>query len=79
MASAKYMNFVMYNGICIMTCNARGSYEERLQQLELPTLEGRRRRGDAIEIYKYLHKKWDIDCNDLFKIELLYSNNHTCH
>ena len=32
----------------------RGSYEQRLQQLDLTTLEERRRRGDAIETFKYL-------------------------
>ena len=34
--------------------NVRGSYDERLQQLELTTLEERRLRGDAIEVFKYL-------------------------
>ena len=32
-----------------------GTYEERLRQLELTTLEERRSRGDAIEVYKYLN------------------------
>ena len=31
------------------------SYEERLRSLKLPTLSYRRLRGDAINVYKYLH------------------------
>ena len=34
------------------------SYEERLRKMDLPTLEYRRKRGDAIEAYKYLHGKY---------------------
>ena len=30
-------------------------YEERLKQLELPTLVYRRARGDMIEVYKHFH------------------------
>ena len=37
------------------------SYEERLRILNLPTLEYRRNRGDAIEVYKYLHGKYTVD------------------
>ena len=48
--------------------DVRGSYEERLQQLELTTLEERRRRGDAIEVYKYLRGFLDVDKETLFKI-----------
>jgi hypothetical protein len=33
------------------------SYEARLRMLDLSTLEYRRNRGDAIEVYKYLHGK----------------------
>ena len=29
------------------------SYEDRLRKMDLPTLEYRRSRGDAIEVYKY--------------------------
>src|SRR5664279_2848561 len=37
------------------------SYEERLRKMDLPTLEYRRKRGDAIEAYKYLHEKYRVD------------------
>ena len=46
----------------------RGTYPERLEQLDLTTLEERRIRGDAIETYKYLHKIWDIDSSALFTL-----------
>jgi hypothetical protein len=34
------------------------SYPERLKQLHLPTLAHRRRRGDMINVYKYLHNQY---------------------
>ena len=40
------------------------SYEERLRILDLPTLEYRRNRGDAIEVYKYLHGKYTVDATE---------------
>ena len=48
--------------------DVRGSYEERLQQLELTKLEERRRRGDAIETYKYLRGFLDVEMHTLFEI-----------
>ena len=48
--------------------NVQGSYPERLQQLGLTTLEERRIRGDAIEVYKYLRGFLDVNKNDLFTI-----------
>lgn len=36
------------------------TYEERLELLELPSLEFRRKRGDMIEAYKYVHGKYDV-------------------
>ena len=41
--------------------DVRGPYEERLQQLELTTLENRRVRGDAIEAFKYLRGFLDVN------------------
>ncbi len=35
-------------------------YEDRLQALNLPSLAYRRMRGDAIEIYKYTHGKYNV-------------------
>ena len=37
------------------------SYQERLRELNLPTLEYRRRRGDLIQMFKILHGIDDID------------------
>ena len=37
---------------------AKLSYEERLRRIDLPTLEYRRLRGDAIETYKFLTGKY---------------------
>ena len=48
--------------------DVRGSYAERLQQLELTTLEERRSRGDAIETFKYLKGFLDVDKETLFTI-----------
>ena len=35
-------------------------YPERLRKLRLPSLEHRRKRGDAIEMYKYLHGHYKV-------------------
>ena len=48
--------------------DVRGSYPERLRQLNLTTLEERRIRGDAIEVYKSLHGSLDVPKDSLFKI-----------
>ena len=45
-----------------------GSYPYRLQQLDLTTLEARRSRGDAIEVFKYLRGFLDVDKDTLFKL-----------
>ena len=37
------------------------SYEERLRKLNLPTLCYRRKRGDMIEMYKFMNNKYDVD------------------
>ncbi len=36
------------------------SYEDRLRALKLPSLAFRRMRGDAIETYKYTHRKYNV-------------------
>ena len=47
----------------------RGSYPERLQQLDLTTLEERRSRGDAIETFKCLKGFLDVETEPLFTID----------
>ena len=43
-----------------------GTYQERLDQLGLTTLEERRKRGDAIETFKYLRGFLDVNSESLF-------------
>ena len=42
-------------------------YEERLRKLKLPSLVYRRKRGEMIQTYKYMHGEYDSDCNKIFK------------
>ena len=44
---------------------AKLSYTDRLMKPDLPTLVYHRNRGDAIEVYKYLHGTYDIDSTDI--------------
>ena len=41
-------------------------YEERLEKLEMPSLEERRRRGDLIQCFKTMNGHGDIDPNTWF-------------
>jgi len=38
-------------------------YDERLKRMKLKTLKQRRQRGDMIEVFKYMNKKYNV--NDL--------------
>ena len=42
------------------------SYQERLERLDLTTLKERRERGDAIEAYKILTNKYDVEASTWF-------------
>ena len=42
-------------------------YIERLRQLKLPTLVYRRHRGDLIQVYKILSRKYDLDDGAFFQ------------
>ena len=45
-----------------------GSYEEKLQILNLPSLEQRRKRGDMIETYKLVHGLENMDAKKFFTL-----------
>ena len=49
---------------------AKLSYEERLKKLDIPSLSYRRFRGDMIEVHKYLHGLYFIDCSDILPIHI---------
>ena len=51
------------------------SYQERLSQIKLPSLEFRRLRGDYIEVYKIIHQLYDPVTTD--KLLTLDSNKNT--
>ena len=46
------------------------SYEERLKECGLTTLDTRRLSGDQIEVFKILHGQENIDPNICFKINI---------
>ena len=58
--------------------DVKGSYQDRLQQLNLTTLEERRSRGDAIEVFKWLKGFLDVDRDSIFAIKEA-SNPRTRH
>ena len=43
------------------------NYEERLQVMKLPSLRYRRKRGDLIEVYKYINEYYSVNKNLLCK------------
>ena len=52
-------------------------YESRLRTLKLPSLEYRRIRGDMIEVYKILYKKYDpLTTHNLFTLDTNNTRGH---
>jgi hypothetical protein len=52
-------------------------YEDRLRELELPSLLYRRNRGDMIEAYKYLHGMYDVNPNPLHRDKNQITRGHS--
>jgi len=44
---------------------AKMQYEDRLKLMNLPSLAYRRLRGDAIEVFKYMHGVYNVDCTQI--------------
>ena len=53
------------------------SYEERLYNLNLPTLEYCRKRGDLIQLYKMIHGIDDIDVTKFVSFSTNTTRGHT--
>ena len=51
-----------------MTSGLTGSYEDKLKQVGLTTLEERRVRGDLIQTYKIMHQVDDIPVSTFFQL-----------
>ena len=51
-------------------------YEERLEEMNLPTLEERKERGDLITVHKLLNGMDKTDMNILSKEETAYTRGH---
>ena len=52
------------------------TYEERLEEMNLPTLEERRERGNLIAVYKLLNGMDKTEMNILSKEEAAYTRGH---
>ena len=52
------------------------TYEERLEEMNLPTLEEKREKGDLITVYKLLNGMDKTDMNILSKEEAAYTRGH---
>ena len=51
-----------------MITNISGTYEQKLTQLGLTSLEENRQRGDMVEMYKMMTGKTKVDYRQLFKL-----------
>jgi len=53
------------------------SYSEILKQLQLPTLKYRRLHGDLIEVFKTVHKYYDVSAGVRLRLILILSTSTT--
>ena len=60
-----------------MTSGLTGSYEEKLKQVGLTSLEDRRIRGDLIQTFKIMHQIYDIPISTFFNIAGAHHNHAT--
>ena len=51
-----------------MITNISGTYEEKLRELGLTSLEENRQRGDMVEMYKMMTGKTKVDYTQFFKL-----------
>jgi len=56
-----YNHLYLHSYVYPVQLMVKFSYEERLQRMDLPSLEYRRLRGDVIETCKYLHGQYSVD------------------
>ncbi len=56
----KQLEGVQHRATKMLSSLANLPYEERLRELDLPSLAYRRMRGDAIEMYKYCHGDYNV-------------------
>ena len=89
MISAQCSNVKNQKGLCVELENVQKRatkllgelkdlpYPERLRKLKLPSLEHRRKRGDAIEVYKYMHGHYDTKSPSLDQNEDKTTRGHS--
>lgn len=62
----------------MVTGQSNKSYEERLRYLTLPTLVYRRARGDMLQVYRYLHKIYNTNSDQLLHLsDITHTRGHS--
>ncbi len=52
-----------------MVAGLKGStYEKKLEELDMLTLEERRHQADMVQVYKFLHGHYNVDKNQWFRL-----------
>lgn len=67
---------VQHRATKMITSLSRFTYEQRLMQLNLTTLETRRLRGDLIEVFKIVRGFSHVDFNSFFQLAKFNFRNH---